>query len=102
LSLALLENGLTFSTVKFDWDPIKDARNEVKHGRSLSSATAIWTSPVVTLPSKNPGEPRHLAIGIIEGNHWTVVFTLRGDVIRLISARRSRENEKTIYEKTVG
>jgi hypothetical protein len=102
LGLALLENGRTFSTVKFDWDPIKDGGNEAKHGKSLESATSIWSGPVVTLPSKNPGELRQLAIGTIEGIHWTVVFTPRGDVIRLISARRSRENEKAIYEKTVG
>jgi uncharacterized protein len=102
LGLALLENGLTFSTVEFDWDPIKDAGNEFKHGRSLASATAIWTGPVVTIPSINPGEPRHLAIGIIEGSHWTIVFTPRGDVIRLISARRSRDNEKALDKKTVG
>jgi uncharacterized protein len=79
-----------------------DGGNEAKHGKSLESATAIWSGPVVTLPSKNPGEPRQLAIGTIEGMHWTVVFTPRGNVIRLISARRSLENEKAIDEKTAG
>ena len=87
--------------MKFDWDPVKNLGNEAKHGLSLSSATAIWSGPIVIIPSRNPTEPRQLAIGIIEGRHWTVVFTLRGDVRRLISARRSREDEKTIYEKTV-
>jgi len=87
--------------VKFDWDPVKNAGNEAKHGLSLSSAAAIWSGLIVTLPSKNPTEPRQLAIGIIEGRHWTVVFTLRGDVLRLISARRSRKDEKAIYEETV-
>jgi uncharacterized DUF497 family protein len=87
--------------VKFGWDPVKNVGNEAKHGLSLSSATAMWSGPIVTLPSKNPIEPRQLAIGIIEGRHWTVVFTLRGDVLRLISARRSREDEKKIYENTV-
>jgi uncharacterized DUF497 family protein len=100
--LALLENIRTVSTVRFEWDPIKDAGNELKHGRSLAAASAIWSGSVVTLPSKNPGEARHLAIGVIEGHHWTVVFTIRGDVIRLISARRSRDDEKTIYEKHLG
>ena len=87
--------------MKFDWDPAKNVGNEAKHGLSLSSATAMWSGPIVTLPSKNPIEHRQLAIGVIGGRHWTVVFTLRGDVLRLISARRSREDEKTIYEKTV-
>lgn len=100
--MAALDSGHTFSTLKFDWDSAKNAGNEAKHGLSLASAISIWNAPVVTLPSKNPIEPRHLAIGTIEGRHWTVVLTHRGDAIRLISARRSRENGKTIYEKFIG
>jgi hypothetical protein len=89
----------TISKVKFDWDPAKSASNEAKHGLSLASAAALWAGPVVTLPSKHPGELRHLAIGLIEGRHWTVVYAPRGDRFRLISARRSRENEKALFKK---
>lgn len=89
----------TYSKVKFDWDPSKSASNEAKHGLSLAAAAALWVGPVVTLPSKHPGELRHLAIGRIEGRHWTVVYALRGDSFRLISARRSRENEKALFKK---
>jgi uncharacterized DUF497 family protein len=101
MGIAVLDSGRTFSTLKFDWDSAKNTGNEAKHGLGLASATSIWNGPFVTLPSKNPIELRHLAIGIIEGRHWTVVFTHRGDAIRLISARRSRENEKAIYEKFI-
>jgi hypothetical protein len=90
-----------FSKVNFDWDPAKSARNEAKHGLSLAAATALWVGPVVTLPSKKPGEMRHLALGLIEGRHWTVIYAPRGDRLRLISARRSRKNEKTLYQKFV-
>jgi uncharacterized DUF497 family protein len=89
----------TISKVKFDWDPAKSASNEAKHGLSLVSAAALWAGPVVTLPSKHPGELRHLAIGLIEGHHWTVVYAPRGDSFRLISARRSRANEKALFQK---
>jgi len=91
----------TISTVKFDWDPAKSAGNEAKHGLSLASATALWAGPVITLPSKKPGELRHLAIGLIEGRHWTVIYTPRDNSIRLISARRSRKNEKTLYQELI-
>ena len=87
--------------MKFDWDPAKSASNKAKHGLSLASAKALWAGSVITLPSKNPGELRHLAIGLIEGHPWTVVYTLRDNSIRLISARRSRENEKALYKKLV-
>lgn len=85
--------------MKFDWDPVKNAGNQAKHGLSLASATALWAGPVIVLPSKNPGELRHLAIGLIEGWHWTVVYTPRDNVIRLISARRFRKNEEALYQK---
>jgi uncharacterized DUF497 family protein len=45
-----------------------------------------------------PGENRHLAIGLIDDKHWTVIYAPRGNSLRLISARRSRDNEKELYE----
>jgi uncharacterized DUF497 family protein len=89
----------TKSKLKFDWDPAKSASNEAKHGLSLADASVLWAGPVVTLPSKRPGEMRHLAIGLIEGRHWTVVYAPRGDHFRLISARRSRNDEKALFQK---
>ena len=100
--LAYLETVSTFSKVKFDWDSAKSASNEAKHGLSLASVATLWAGPVVTLPSKRPGELRHLAIGLIEGRHWTIVYAPRGDSFRLISARRSRENEKALFQKLLG
>jgi hypothetical protein len=92
----------TYSRENFDWDPAKSAINEAKHGLTLASASTLWAGPVAVLPSKHPGELRHLAIGLIEGRHWTVVFVPRGDKFRLISARRSRENEKALFNRRLG
>ena len=89
----------TLSRVRFDWDPSKGASNEAKHGLALAAVTALWAGPVVTLPSKQPGELRHLAIGLFERQHWTVVYAPRGDTLRLISARRSRHHEKILFQK---
>ena len=85
--------------MKFDWDSAKNASNEAKHGLSLAAVTALWAGPVLTLPSKQPGELRHLAIGLIDGRHWTVVYAPRVDIFRLISARRSRPHEKALFQK---
>jgi uncharacterized DUF497 family protein len=90
------------SNWNFDWDPVKSAGNKAKHGLSLASASALWAGPVVVLPSKYPGELRHLAIGLIDGRHWTVVYAPRGDRLRLISARRSRNNEKALFTIFLG
>lgn len=83
--------------VKFEWDESKNSINLEKHGISLSEASIIWKGPVLELESHHLGEPRKLAIGKIDGKFWTVIFTLRGMTIRMISARRSRDNEKKLY-----
>jgi uncharacterized DUF497 family protein len=99
LRLASLEIVSTFSRWNFDWDPAKNAGNEAKHGISLARASVIWEGPVVVMPSNHPGEPRHLAIGLIDGRHWTVIYAARGDRLRLISARRSRDDEKILFRR---
>jgi uncharacterized DUF497 family protein len=100
--LADLENVSTDSKLNFDWDSAKSAGNEAKHGLSLAAASALWAGPVVALPSKRPGELRHLAVGLIEGRHWTVVYAPRSDRLRVISGRRSRKNEKALFKKLLG
>jgi len=84
--------------VKFEWDQSKSASNEAKPGISFAAATALWNGPSFTFPSNQPGEERHLAIGLINGKHWTVIFTQRGGSIRLISARRARKDEKDFFQ----
>jgi uncharacterized DUF497 family protein len=87
----------------FEFDPGKSAANLAKHGLSLAAAAHLWNDPDLSEAlSRYPAEPRRIAIGLLEGKHWTVVFTHRANTIRLISARRSRENEKQIYEAQKG
>lgn len=83
--------------IKFEFDPRKSALNLQKHGLSLEEATQIWLSPFVQVEARTHDEPRFMAIGLIEGRCTTCIFTPRGEIIRLISARRSREKEEQIY-----
>ncbi|MGS0743661.1 BrnT family toxin [Glaciimonas sp. GG7] len=46
---------------------------------------------------KDYGEERRIVIGEIEGHVFVVVYTLRGEAIRLISARKSNEREQRKY-----
>ncbi|MBX7122021.1 MAG: BrnT family toxin [Opitutaceae bacterium] len=66
---------------------------------SFPAATRLWESPVLTLPSNQPGESRHLVIGKIGARFWTAIITRRGSALRLISVRASRANEKRIYDE---
>ncbi len=62
-------------------------------------AQALWDDPdFVEIPATTTGERRFVVIGRIAGKHWSGIITYRGDRIRIISVRRSREEEVEIYE----
>lgn len=48
---------------------------------------------------ENRGEPRWGLVARVKGEMHTVVFTRRGDNVRLITMRRSHPNEERLYEK---
>jgi hypothetical protein len=51
-------------------------------------------------PKHSQGEPRHYALGQTDlGRRLFVVFTIRGSLIRVISARDMSRRERGIYEK---
>jgi len=84
----------------FDYDPQKSSANKTKHGVDFEEAKLVWhDDDVILLTSAYSAESRFLAIGHIYNKLWTVIFALRSDTIRIISARRSRESEVAYYEK---
>jgi len=87
--------------MKFEFDPAKSAANKAKHGIDFVEAQALWRdgSWAESLSQVNlGGESRFLAIGRIEGKHWTAICTLRGEAVRIIAVRRSRKEEIRYYE----
>ena len=60
----------------------------------------MWKGRTVQVPALTSDEPRSLIIGKIAGKHWTAIVTERGDKVRIISARRSREKERAVYEQS--
>jgi uncharacterized protein len=84
----------------FEWDEDKAARNFAKHGISFEAAVAAFADPnVLRLDTtrKDDGEIREKVIGLIEGRLFSVVFTLRGNAARIISARRANKGEEKSY-----
>ncbi len=83
----------------FEFDPGKSEANRRKHGIDFLEAQALWEDPdLVEIPAKISDEPRFLVIGRIAGKHWSGIVTYRSDKIRIISVRRSRQEEVGIYE----
>jgi uncharacterized DUF497 family protein len=87
--------------VDFQFDPAKAAGNLRKHGVSFADAEAVFMDPLALhrIDPDAEGEERFVAIGAGSAGHLlVVVYTLRGDAIRLISARRATPVEIRAYE----
>jgi uncharacterized protein len=83
----------------FEFDAAKSESNLAKHGIDFVEAQRLWNDPMLLeIPAKTEDEPRYLAIGQIDGKHWSAVVTYRGAHVRLISVRRARTEEVTLYE----
>lgn len=83
----------------FEFDETKSKSNLKEHGIDFVQAQALWEdTQLLEIPARTVDEPRSLVIGTIEGKHWSAVITFRGEIIRIISVRRSRDEEVALYE----
>ena len=86
--------------MKFEWDLSKSNINRLKHGIDFEIAKELWLDENrIEIQAPHPIENRRIIIGKLQGKLWTAVYTMRGDIIRIISVRRSREKEAKLYEK---
>jgi len=86
--------------VDFEWDSAKDEANREKHGISFGEAIAVFGDPaaiVLDVARTSDGETRLKAIGRIDGRLFVVVFTMRGNVTRVILGRRANRKEERAY-----
>jgi len=84
--------------VEFEFDPEKSAANTIKHGIDFVQVQALWDDPNrVEVPARTVGEPRWLVVGRVSGLHWSAVVTYRDRRVRIISVRRSRPEEVSLY-----
>jgi len=84
--------------VEFEFDPEKSAANTIEHGIDFVQVQALWDDPNrVEVPARTVGEPRWLVVGRVSGLHWSAVVTYRDRRVRIISVRRSRPEEVSLY-----
>jgi uncharacterized protein len=85
--------------VEFEFDPEKNSANKAKHGIDFVEAQALWLDEaLIEAPARTDDEPRFLVIGRIGGRHWSAVCVRRRERTRIISVRRSRQEEIEAYE----
>ncbi|MDX2095352.1 MAG: BrnT family toxin [Alphaproteobacteria bacterium] len=88
----------------YEWDEAKNQTNIAKHGVGFMVARRIFEGFVLSYPDTRMdyGEVRCRAIGKVEGVVClAVIHTHRGDIIRLISARRANCAERAAYEEAL-
>ena len=85
---------------EFEWDTGKAESNLVKHGVSFVAASCVFDDvfavELLDLESQ-PNEIRHVITGMVNEIVLTVVYTERGDRIRIISARKATKHEQKEY-----
>ncbi|UJB70577.1 BrnT family toxin [Acaryochloris sp. 'Moss Beach'] len=87
-----------------EWDPNKAAINQQKHGVHFSDAEAVLFDPNALSfeDTTAQGEQRFVVIGM--DHLWrllVVVYTHRGNRVRLISARSATRSERKNYESGI-
>ena len=84
----------------FEWDTTKAIQNEQKHGIRFSDTFAVFEDPnALTIDQVVRGEERFATAGMDAfGRILVVVYTWRGERIRIISARNATRSEVRQYE----
>ncbi|MBN1129863.1 MAG: BrnT family toxin, partial [Chitinispirillaceae bacterium] len=84
---------------QFEFDAKKSDGNKQKHGIDFIEIQEVWEdTDRMEIPARTKDETRFLIIGKVKSTLWSVIITYRENKIRIISARRSREKEVTLYE----
>ncbi len=86
--------------MKFEWDSFKAASNLKKHNVDFADATAVLDDDLaLTIREHVSGEERFVTLGMDALSRLSVVvYTWRGDNIRIISARKATPRERHQYE----
>ena len=89
--------------MEFEWNKNKAASNLSKHGVSFDEARTAFDDPLYIDfydPDHSYDEHRYIIIGQSMQNSLLVIsYTERGNVIRLISARKATRKERETYEE---
>jgi uncharacterized DUF497 family protein len=95
-----LQTDKLFERVRaFEWDESKRRSNVIKHGIDFGDAAEVFYDPTayVFLSPHPSSEQRYVTVGLMRGALIAVIFTIRGEAVRIISARAARRSERQTY-----
>jgi uncharacterized DUF497 family protein len=87
--------------VDYEWDPEKAATNYARHGVHFADAVGAFEDErALTEPDTTTSEERFRTLGVdFLGRLVVVVYTYRGENIRLIHARKATARHRKTYER---
>ena len=87
--------------MEFEWDTAKELANRKKHGVDFRTAAKVFLDPnVIEFDDIDASdELRFNAIGLVDGRILFVTYTMRGTVVRIISARGAEPHERKRYHE---
>ena len=87
------------TSIAIEFDPAKDALNSAIHGLSLAEAVRfdLMTAAIVVDDRRDYGETRFRAFQRFGKDGYSLVFTVRGAIIRPISLRRAHQKDMRRY-----
>ncbi len=91
--------------MEFEWDEGKSDDCFTHRGFDFEYAIRVFLDPnrIVGRDSRwDYGEDRYRLLGMIEGRVFVAIYTIRGSVIRIISARKANRKEVRDYEQHTG
>jgi uncharacterized protein len=87
---------------KFEWDDRKAAANNAKHGVTFEAAREAFKDiHALDQPDdrEDYGEERFTLLGMVQGRLLFVSYAMRGERIRIISARGAEPYELRSYHE---
>jgi len=85
----------------FEWHEAKRDNTLKDRGLDFRDVVEVFERPHVIIPARSDAEERFAIIGPHRGHLIAVFFTVRGETIRIISARRARVHEQEHYRAHV-
>jgi uncharacterized DUF497 family protein len=87
--------------MEYEWDAKKARTNIRDHGIDFADAVIVFEDDAaITVGDESSEEERFVTMGADQiGRALVVVYTWRGDKIRIISARKATKQERNQYKR---
>jgi uncharacterized DUF497 family protein len=87
---------------RFKWDDAKAARNLASHGVSFEAARLAFDDAFAVVREdrrQDYGEERFILLGMVQDHLLVVSYAMRGERVRIISARLAEPRERRRYHE---